>query len=177
MNKPFTLICFAKVSAKIVQVFVSGLCLAFKNIFDIFKFSWPSDILNIQNHSNLSYFEAILLLKTVFADNLTKCISVQSSAEESFKIALTFRIIALYFLDKINYSWPQWLDVDIGMLLNFELVSFGQNKPVLCWHSCWQVLNKTMYRMDSQWCRSIMIQHPVPKICPHCTALYHLNSN
>ena len=107
MNKPFTLICFAKVSAKIVQVFVSGLCLAFKNIFDIFKFSWPSDILNIQNHSNLSYFEAILLLKTVFADNLTKCISVQSSAEESFKIALTFRIIALYFLDKINYSWPQ----------------------------------------------------------------------
>ena len=25
-----------------------------------FQFSWPSDILNIQNHSNLSYFEAIL---------------------------------------------------------------------------------------------------------------------
>ena len=72
-----------------------------------FQFSWPSDVLIIQNHSNLSYFEAILLLKTVFADNLTKCISVQSSAEESFKIALIFRIIALYFLDKINYSWPQ----------------------------------------------------------------------
>ena len=76
MNKPFTLICFAKVSAKIVQVFVSGLCLAFKNIFDIFKFSWPSDILNIQNHSNLSYFEAIFAIKTVFAEYLANRISV-----------------------------------------------------------------------------------------------------
>ena len=28
-----------------------------------FQFSWPSDILNIQNQSNLSYFETILSLK------------------------------------------------------------------------------------------------------------------
>ena len=34
-----------------------------KNFLAFFQFSWPSDILNIQNHSNLSYFEAILPLK------------------------------------------------------------------------------------------------------------------
>ena len=28
-----------------------------------FQFSWPSDIMNIQNHSNLSYFKAIFPLK------------------------------------------------------------------------------------------------------------------
>ena len=34
-----------------------------KKFLAFFQFSWPSDILNIQNHSNLSYFEAILPLK------------------------------------------------------------------------------------------------------------------
>ena len=34
-----------------------------KNFLAFFQFFWPSDILNIQNHSKLSYFEAILLLK------------------------------------------------------------------------------------------------------------------
>ena len=34
-----------------------------KKILAFFQFFWPSDILNIQNHSNLSYFEAIWPLK------------------------------------------------------------------------------------------------------------------
>ena len=34
-----------------------------KKFLAFFQFSWPSDILNIQNHSNLSYFETILSLK------------------------------------------------------------------------------------------------------------------
>ena len=41
----------------------SGLCLAFKIFLAFFQFFWPSDVLIIQNHSNLSYFEAILPLK------------------------------------------------------------------------------------------------------------------
>ena len=40
-----------------------GLCLAFKIFLAFFQFSWPSDILNIQNYTNLNYFEAILPLK------------------------------------------------------------------------------------------------------------------
>ena len=34
-----------------------------KKCFAFFQLSWPSDVLNIQNHSNLSYFEAILQSK------------------------------------------------------------------------------------------------------------------
>ena len=34
-----------------------------KNFLAFFQCSWPSDILNIQNNSNLSYFEVILPLK------------------------------------------------------------------------------------------------------------------
>ena len=34
-----------------------------------FQFSWPSDILNIQNYSNLNYFEAILPLKQFLLKN------------------------------------------------------------------------------------------------------------
>ena len=41
----------------------SGLCSAFKIFLAFFQFFWPSDVLIIQNHSNLSYFEAILPLK------------------------------------------------------------------------------------------------------------------
>ena len=41
-----------------------------------FQFSWPSDILNIQNHSNLSYFGSNFAIKTIFAENLAKGISV-----------------------------------------------------------------------------------------------------
>ena len=45
-----------------------------KKFLAFFQFSWPSDILNIQNHSNLSYFEAILPRKQF--GNLAKWISV-----------------------------------------------------------------------------------------------------
>ena len=38
----------------------SGLCWAFKIMLAFFQYSRPSDVLNIQNQSNLSYFEAIL---------------------------------------------------------------------------------------------------------------------
>ena len=61
-----------------------------------FQCSWPSDILNIQNHSNLSYFETILSLKqfllkiwqsgyTRITDELIKqqCTSVKFSKLES----------------------------------------------------------------------------------------------
>ena len=34
-----------------------------KKFLAFFQFSWPSDVLIIQNHLNLSYFEAILPLK------------------------------------------------------------------------------------------------------------------
>ena len=38
-----------------------------------FNFSWPFKVLNIQNHSNSSDFEAIWpLCKTVFAEDLAK---------------------------------------------------------------------------------------------------------
>ena len=34
-----------------------------KKFLAFFQFSWPSDVLMVQNHSNLSCFEAILPLK------------------------------------------------------------------------------------------------------------------
>ena len=40
-----------------------------KKFLAFFQFSWPWDVLNIQNHSNLCYIEAI------FAENLAKWIS------------------------------------------------------------------------------------------------------
>ena len=46
-----------------------GLCLAFKIFLAFYQFSWPSDILNIQNYSNLNYFEAILPLKQFLLKN------------------------------------------------------------------------------------------------------------